>query len=62
MLLGEPGQIYLAVGTLILVYGADGSAKSTLTVDAIASLWFLRDFVTAQTPEYVEPADAPPTQ
>jgi hypothetical protein len=37
-LLGEPGNIYLAVGSLLLVYGAEGTGKSTFTVDAIAHL------------------------
>jgi AAA domain len=37
-LLGEPGAIYLAKGTLLLVYGSDGAGKSTLTVDGIAHL------------------------
>jgi hypothetical protein len=37
-LLGEPGQTFLAVGSLLLVYGADGSAKSTWSVDGIAHM------------------------
>jgi hypothetical protein len=37
-LLGEPGAVYLAVGTLLLVYGAEGTGKTTLTVDAVAHL------------------------
>lgn len=37
-LLGDPAAIYLAAGTLLVVYGDDGSAKSTLQVDAIAHM------------------------
>jgi hypothetical protein len=37
-LLGEPGVIFLARGSLFMVYGADGSAKSTWTIDGIAHL------------------------
>jgi hypothetical protein len=37
-LLGEAGTIYLAAGSLLLVYGAEGSGKSTWTVDAVAHL------------------------
>jgi hypothetical protein len=36
-LLGEPGAIFLAVGSLLMVYGADGSGKSTWTIDGIAT-------------------------
>ena len=37
-LLGEPGRILLARGSLLMVYGADGSAKSTWTIDGLAHL------------------------
>jgi hypothetical protein len=37
-LLGEPGQVYLAAGSLLLLYGAEGAAKSTWTVDGITHL------------------------
>jgi hypothetical protein len=37
-LLGEPGAIFLARGSLLMVYGADGSAKSTWTIDGLAHL------------------------
>ena len=37
-LLGEPGAIFLARGSLLMVYGADGSAKSTWSIDGIAHL------------------------
>jgi Bifunctional DNA primase/polymerase, N-terminal/AAA domain len=37
-LLGEAGQCFLAVGSLLLVYGADGAAKSTWTIDGIAHM------------------------
>jgi AAA domain-containing protein len=52
-LLGEPGAIYLAVGTLFLVYGADGSAKSTWTVDGIAHLAAGRDWLGISVPRPV---------
>ena len=37
-LLGEPGAIFLARGSLLMVYGADGSGKSTWTIDGVAHL------------------------
>ena len=37
-LLGEPGAIFLARGSLLMVYGADGAGKSTWTIDGIAHL------------------------
>jgi hypothetical protein len=37
-LLGERGTVILAVGSLLLVYGADGSGKSTWSIDGIAHL------------------------
>ena len=52
-LLGEPGQIFLAVGSLLLVYGADGSGKSTWTVDGIAHLAAGRDWLGIPVPRPV---------
>jgi hypothetical protein len=37
-LLGDERGIYLALGSLLLLYGAEGSGKSTLTIDAVAHL------------------------
>jgi hypothetical protein len=37
-LLGEAGKVLLATGSLLMVYGADGSGKSTLTQDALVHL------------------------
>jgi AAA domain len=37
-LYGAPGQIILAIGSLLMVYGADGSGKSTWSVDGMAHL------------------------
>jgi hypothetical protein len=37
-LLGTRGAAYLAVGSLLIVYGGDGAGKSTLTIDAAAHL------------------------
>jgi hypothetical protein len=37
-LLGEPGKVLLAVGSLLMVYGADGCGKSTWTIDGIVHL------------------------
>jgi len=37
-LLGERGALLLGVGTLLMVYGADGSGKSTWTIDAVVHL------------------------
>ena len=34
-LLGEPGSIIAAIGSLFMVYGADGSGKSTWSVDGM---------------------------
>jgi hypothetical protein len=38
LLLGEPGVAVLTVGSLLMVYGADGSGKSTWTIDGIVHL------------------------
>jgi hypothetical protein len=37
-LLGDDGHILLGVGTLLMVYGADGCGKSTWTIDGIVHL------------------------
>jgi hypothetical protein len=37
-LYGEPGQILLARGSLLMVYGADGSGKSTWSIDGMVHL------------------------
>lgn len=37
-LLGEPGAVYLAAGSLLLPYGAEGSGKTTWTIDGIAHM------------------------
>jgi hypothetical protein len=37
-LLGRPGEVFLAIGSLLMVYGADGSGKSTWTIDGVAHL------------------------
>jgi hypothetical protein len=37
-LLGEPGAVFLARGSLLMVYGADGSGKSTWSIDGIVHL------------------------
>jgi hypothetical protein len=37
-LLGEPGAVFLARGSLLMVYGADGSGKSTWTIDGLIHL------------------------
>jgi hypothetical protein len=52
-LLGTPGEIFLAVGSLLLVYGAEGTGKSTLTVDAIAHLAAGSDWLEIPVPRPV---------
>ena len=52
-LLGEPGRIFLAVGSLLLVYGAEGTGKSTWTVDGIAHLAAGRDWLGIPVPRPV---------
>lgn len=37
-LLGEPGKVFLAAGSLLMTYGADGSGKSTFTIDGLVHL------------------------
>jgi hypothetical protein len=49
-LLGEPGHILLAVGSLLMVYGADGCGKSTWTVDGIVHLAAGEDWLGIPVP------------
>jgi hypothetical protein len=49
-LLGERGAIYLAVGSLLLLYGSDGTGKSTLTIDAAAHLAAGKDWLGLAVP------------
>jgi AAA domain len=37
-LLGEPGRVFLARGSLFMVYGADGCGKSTWSIDGLVHL------------------------
>jgi hypothetical protein len=52
-LLGKRGAIYLARGSLLIVYGGDGAAKSTWTIDAIAHLASGRDWLGIPVPRPV---------
>jgi hypothetical protein len=52
-LLGERGTVYVAVGSLLLVYGSDGSAKSTWTIDAAAHLGAGRNWLGIPVPRSV---------
>jgi hypothetical protein len=52
-LLGERGKILLAVGSFLLVYGSDGAAKSTWTIDAAAHLAAGRDWLGIKVPRPV---------
>lgn len=52
-LLGEPGRVFLAVGSLLLLYGAEGTGKSTLTVDAVAHLAAGQDWLGVTVPRPV---------
>jgi AAA domain len=52
-LLGEPGSIFLAVGSLLLVYGGDGAGKSTLTVDGASHLASGQDWLGIPVPRPV---------
>jgi AAA domain len=49
-LLGERGAIYLATGSLLLVYGGDGTGKSTWTIDGAAHLGAGRDWLGLPVP------------
>jgi hypothetical protein len=52
-LLGKRGEIYVAVGSLLLAYGSDGSAKTTWTVDATAHLAAGSDWLGIAVPRPV---------
>ena len=52
-LLGERGSIFLAVGSLLLVYGSDGTGKSTLTVDGAVHLASGQDWLGIPVPRPV---------
>ncbi|MDQ3381631.1 MAG: AAA family ATPase [Actinomycetota bacterium] len=52
-LLGEPGAILLARGSLLMVYGADGSGKSTWTIDGVAHLAAGREWLGVPVPRPV---------
>jgi hypothetical protein len=52
-LIGKAGSIYLAVGALLLVYGGDGSGKSTWTIDGASHLAAGRDWLGLLVPRPV---------
>jgi len=52
-LLGKRGEIYLAEGALLLVYGSDGSAKSTWTIDGAFHLCAGVDWLGIPVPRAV---------
>jgi hypothetical protein len=52
-LLGSRGELFLGVGSLFLVYGAEGTGKSTLTIDAIAHLAAGSDWLEIPVPRPV---------
>jgi hypothetical protein len=52
-LLGRPGQVFLAIGSFLLVFGSDGSGKSTWTVDGIAHLAAGEDWLGLEVPRTV---------
>jgi hypothetical protein len=52
-LLGSRGEVLLAVGSLLLVYGAEGSGKSTWTVDGVAHMAADRDWLGVTVPRPV---------
>ncbi len=52
-LLGEPEKLYLGVGSLFMVYGADGSAKSTWTNDGMVHLAAGADWLGIPVPRPV---------
>jgi AAA domain len=49
-LLGEPGKVFLALGSLLMVYGADGCGKSTWTIDGIVHLAAGQDWLGLRVP------------
>jgi hypothetical protein len=52
-LLGSPREVLLAVGSLLLVYGAEGSGKSTWTVDGVAHMAAGHDWLGVTVPRPV---------
>lgn len=52
-LLGEPGRILLAVGSLLMAYGADGCGKSTWTIDAMVHMAAGADWLGITVPRPV---------
>jgi hypothetical protein len=52
-LLGAPGAIIIAVGSLLMVYGADGSGKSTWSIDGIIHLAAGVDWLNLPVPRPV---------
>jgi hypothetical protein len=52
-LLGEAGEVLVAVGTLLLVYGAEGSGKSTWSVDGVAHMAAGRAWLGVSVPRPV---------
>ena len=52
-LLGTPGEVILARGSLLIVYGEGGSAKSTWTLDGVAHLAAGRDWLGIEVPRPV---------
>jgi AAA domain len=52
-LLGEPGTVYLAIGSLFMAYGTDGSGKSTFLVDVLLHLAAGEDWLGIKVPRPV---------
>ncbi|PWU23556.1 MAG: hypothetical protein C5B48_08415 [Candidatus Rokuibacteriota bacterium] len=52
-LLGRPGEIFLARGGLLMVYGSDGAGKSTWTIDGIIHLAAGHDWLGIHVPRPV---------
>ena len=52
-LLGESGRILLAVGSLLMVYGADGCGKSTWTIDGLVHICAGADWLGVPVPRQV---------
>jgi hypothetical protein len=53
-LLGQRGKVFLAEGSLALVYGGDGAGKSTFTVDGAAHLGAGKDWLGIPVPRPVQ--------
>jgi hypothetical protein len=52
-LLGRSGKHFLAVGSLLVVYGGEGSAKTTWTIDGLCHLMAGRDWLAIPVPRPV---------